>query len=83
MSASYTSAALGSLGLNLDSDNYADTYLPVDAKVSYAISPTFKPFIELRNLNGEPRLRYAGSPERRVAHEIYSWTLYAGIDWSR
>ena len=44
---------------------------------------TFKPFFELRNLNREPRRRYAGSPERRVAHEIYSWTLYAGIDWSR
>ena len=83
VSASYTSATLGSLGLNLDSDNYADSYLPIDAKASYAISPHFKPFIEVRNLNNEPRLRYAGSTERRVAHEIYSWTLYAGIDWSR
>ena len=83
VSASYTSPMLGSLAGSLEGDNYADSYLPVDAKVSYAVSRHFRPFVELRNLNDEPRLRYAGSRDRRVAHEIYSWTVYAGIDWSR
>ena len=83
VSASYTSPMLGSLAGSLEGDNYADGYLPVDAKVSYAVSRHFRPFVELRNLNDEPRLRYAGSRDRRVAHEIYSWTVYAGIDWSR
>jgi len=83
VSASYTSPMLGSLGADLDGDNYADSYLPVDAKISYAVNRHFRPFVEVRNLNDEPRLRYAGTRDRRVAHEIYSWTLYAGMDWSR
>jgi hypothetical protein len=38
-------------------------------------------FFEARNLNDEPRIRYARIPSRRTAHEIYSRDFYAGIDW--
>jgi hypothetical protein len=41
----------------------------------------FRGFVEGRNLNDAPRIRYAAIPERRTAHEIYSRDFYAGIDW--
>ena len=49
--------------------------------MSFPISRMFRGFVEARNLNDEPRIRYAAIPDRRTAHEIYSRDFYAGIDW--
>jgi hypothetical protein len=81
LSLSFQSPSLGSLGVVRDSDNYSDYYTPVDAKVSFPLMRRLRGFVELRNLNDEPRRRYAGIRERRVQHEIYSRDVYAGIDW--
>lgn len=45
------------------------------------MSRVLRGFVELRNLNNEPRRRYAGTSERRVAHELYLRDFYAGLDW--
>lgn len=81
LSLSFQSPALGAIGTSADRDNYADWYAPLDAKVSVPVARMFRAFIEARNLNDEPRIRYSGVPNRRTAHEIYSRDLYAGIDW--
>ena len=81
MSLSFQGPALGSVGVNSDGDIYADWYRPLDAKVSFPISRLLRGFVEGRNLNDAPRIRYAAIPERRTAHEIYSRDFYAGIDW--
>ena len=78
---SFQGPALGSVGVNSDGDIYADWYRPLDAKVSFPISRLLRGFVEGRNLNDAPRIRYAATPERRTAHEIYSRDFYAGIDW--
>ena len=81
LSLSFQGPALGSVGANADGDIYADWYRPLDAKISFPISRVLRGFIEGRNLNDAPRIRYAATPSRRTAHEIYSRDFYAGIDW--
>lgn len=78
---SYTSPNLGILGTDADMDNYADSYTTLDAKLSVPLSRGLRGILELRNLNDEARLRYAGVPERRTSYEIYSWNINAGFDW--
>lgn len=77
---SYTSPNLGSLA-GVGFDNYADSYTTLDAKLSVPLNRRVRSFVDFRNLNDEPRLRYSGSPERRTSYEIYSWTINAGFDW--
>jgi len=81
VSVSFQSSTLGSLGSGPESDNYGDAYTPVDAKVSFPMTRLLRGFVEVRNLNSEPRRRYAGTSDRRVQHEIYSRDFYAGLDW--
>ncbi len=78
---SYTSPNLGALASGLDTDNYADSYTTVDAKISVPLSRRLRGFVDLRNLNDEARFRYSGVPERRTSYEIYSWTINIGFDW--
>jgi TonB-dependent receptor len=81
LSLSFQSSALASIGATADADIFADWYTPLDAKVSFPITRVLRVFVEGRNLNDEARIRYARTPSRRTAHEIYSRDLYAGIDW--
>ena len=81
VSLSFQSDALGSVGADADGDIFSAWYRPLDAKVSFPISRMFRGFVEGRNLNDAPRIRYAAIPDRRTAHEIYSRDFYAGIDW--
>ncbi len=81
VSVSFQSPTLGAVGSGPESDNYGDSYTPVDAKVSFPMTRVLRGFVELRNLNDAPRRRYAGTSDRRVHHEIYSCDFYAGIDW--
>ncbi len=81
VSLSFNSPALGSVGADADSDNYADWYRVWDLKVSAPITGGIRGLVELSNFGDEHRLRYAGVSSRRVADERYSWSLYAGIDW--
>ncbi len=78
---SYTSPNLGLLASGPDFDNYADGYTTLDAKISVPLNRRVRGFMDFRNLNDEPRLRYSGAPERRTSFEIYSWTINAGFDW--
>jgi hypothetical protein len=81
LSVSFNSPALGSVGQDADSDNYADWYRVVDLKFSAPVRRGLRALLEVGNANDERRRRYAGAPERRVQDEIYSWNLYAGLDW--
>ena len=81
LSLSFQGPALGSVGANLDMDNYADWYLPLDAKVSFPVTRMLRGFVEGRNLNNATRVRYAGIDERRTAEELYLRDFYLGIDW--
>jgi hypothetical protein len=81
LSLSFQGPALGAIGAAADMDNYADWYTPLDAKISFPVTRRFRGFVEARNLNDEPRIRYAGTPDRRTAHEIYSRDFFAGLDW--
>jgi TonB-dependent receptor len=81
LSVSFQGPALGSIGASASSDNYADWYTPIDAKISFPLAKMFRGFVEGRNLNDESRRRYAGTPDRRTAHEWYSRDFYAGVDW--
>ncbi len=62
-----------------NADNYGDSYTTMDVKMSIA-GESASAFVELRNLNDEARrrCRIAGV---RTSYEIYSWNLFAGIDW--
>ena len=53
----------------------------MDAKVSVPLNRRLRGFLELRNLNDEPRRRFSGTSQYRTSYEIYSWNLYAGVDW--
>lgn len=81
LSLSFQGPALGSVGSNLDMDNYAAWYLPLDAKVSFPVARRLRGFVEGRNLNNATRVRYAGIGDRRTAEELYLRDFYAGIDW--
>jgi hypothetical protein len=81
LSLSFNSPSLGSVGTNNDTDNYGDTYRVVDFKFSAPIARGLRGMIEIGNLNDEHRLRYAGTRERRVQDEVYSWNLFVGVDW--
>ena len=81
LSLSFQGPALAGVGAAAASDVFTDWYTPLDAKVSFPLSRILRGFIEARNLNDEPRIRYAGSPDRRTSDEIYSRDFYAGIDW--
>jgi TonB-dependent receptor len=81
VSLSFNSPSLGSIGTNRDTDNYGDTYRVVDVKVSAPLARGLRGMVEIGNLNDEHRLRYAGTPDRRVQDEVYSWNLFVGIDW--
>jgi TonB-dependent receptor len=81
LSLSFQGPALASVGATAAADVFTDWYTPIDAKVSFPLTRVLRGFIEGRNLNDEPRIRYAGQPNRRTAHEIYSRDFYAGIDW--
>lgn len=78
---SYTSPNLGSLGGNVEGDDYADNYTTLDAKLSVPLNRRLRGFVDFRNINDEARRRYSGVPERRTRFEIYSWTINAGFDW--
>jgi TonB-dependent receptor len=78
---SFNSPSLGSVGTNRDNDNYGDTYRVVDMKVSAPLARGLRGMVEIGNLNDEHRRRYAGSRDRRVQDEVYSWNLFAGVDW--
>lgn len=78
---SYTSPNLGALASGPNFDNYADSYTTLDVKVSVPLSPRLRGFVDLRNLNNEPRTRFSGAPERRTSYEIYSWNVNAGFDF--
>jgi TonB-dependent receptor len=80
-SVSYNSPSLGTLGSAALTDNYGDSYTTMDVKVSVPLNRYLRGFLELRNLNDEPRRRYSGEPQYRTSHEIYSWNLFAGVDW--
>ena len=73
---------LSALAEQDDADVYTDWYTPLDARVSFPVTRLLRGFIEARNLNDEARIRYAGAPERRTAHEIYARDFYVGIDRS-
>lgn len=81
LSLSFNSPSLGSVGDGPESDNYGDSYRIVDFKLSVPVRRGLRALLELGNLNDERRRRYAGSSELRVQDEIYSWNLYAGLDW--
>jgi TonB-dependent receptor len=81
LSLSFQGPSLLSVGANADADVFSDWYTPLDAKVSFPVTRILRMFFEARNLNDEPRIRYAGVSSRRTAHEIYSRDFYAGIDW--
>lgn len=81
LSLSFQGPALGGVGATAAADSYADWYRPLDAKLSFPVTRYFRGFIEARNLTNEARVGYAGTPNRRTAHEIYSRDFYAGIDW--
>ena len=81
LSLSFHSPNLGTVGTNVNNDNYPDTYRVVDFKVSAPIARGLRGLVELGNLNNEYRRRYAGSPERRTQDERYSWNLSVGLDW--
>jgi TonB-dependent receptor len=81
LSISFQGPALAGVGATAAADIFTDWYTPVDAKVSFPLTRMLRGFVEARNLNDEPRIRYAGVPDRRTAHEIYSRDFYAGIDW--
>lgn len=78
---SYTGPSLGALGANTATDNYGDSYTTLDAKVSVPLNRRLRGFVELRNLNDEPRRRYSGTPAYRTNYEIYSWNVFTGVDW--
>ena len=80
-SISYNSPSLGTLGSGASTDNYGDTYTTMDAKVSVPLNRRLRGFLELRNLNDEPRRRFSGTSQYRTSYEIYSFNLYAGVDW--
>ena len=71
----------GTLGSGASTDNYGDSYTTMDAKISVPLNRRLRSFLELRNLNDEPRRRYSGTPQYRTSYEIYSWNLFAGVDW--
>jgi len=81
LSMSFNSPALGSVGSDVDGDNYADWYRVLELKLSAPLTRGIRGLVELSNLGDEHRLRYAGVSDRRVADERYSWSFYAGIDW--
>ncbi len=81
LSISFQGPSLLSVGANEAADIFSDWYTPLDAKVSFPLTRVLRGFVEARNLNDEPRIRYAQTPTRRTAHEIYSRDFYAGIDW--
>jgi TonB-dependent receptor len=81
LSLSFHSPSLGSVGTSPDTDNYGDRYRVVDFKLSAPIRRGLRGLIEFGNLNDERRRRYAGDSSLRVQDEIYSWNLFAGLDW--
>ncbi|HSC28087.1 MAG TPA: TonB-dependent receptor [Vicinamibacterales bacterium] len=81
LSLSFNSPSLGSVGTSPAGDNYGDTYRVVDFKLSVPIRRGVRGLVEFGNLNDERRRRYAGNSSLRVQDEIYSWNLYAGLDW--
>ena len=81
LSVSFNSPSLGSVGTGPASDNYGDTYRVMDFKFSAPIRRGLRALFEMGNLNDERRRRYAGSSPYRVQDEIYSWNLWAGLDW--
>jgi TonB-dependent receptor len=81
LSLSFNSPNLGTVGANLNSDNYGDTYRVVDFKISAPITRGLRGLVEVGNINNEYRRRYAGSPELRTQDERYSWNLSFGLDW--
>ena len=81
VSLSFQSASLGTVGGSAASDNYSDRYTPLDAKVSFPLQRRLRGFLEFRNLNDEPRRRFAGISDRRVQHELYARDVFFGVDW--
>ena len=53
----------------------------MDFKFSAPIRRGLRALLELGNLNDERRRRWAGESPYRTQDEIYSWNLYAGLDW--
>jgi len=80
-SVSYNSPSLGTVGSGASTDNYGDSYTTMDVKMSVPLNRRLRGFLELRNLNDEARRRYSGTPQYRTSNEIYSWNLFAGVDW--
>ena len=62
---------LADVGSGALTDNYGDSYTTMDFKVSVPLNRYLRSFVELRNLNDEPRRRYSGS-KRSMSVRI-SW----------
>jgi TonB-dependent receptor len=76
----YTSAYLDTVGASAAVDTYFNRFRRVDAKVSYALTPRLKVFVEGQNLNDETLWEYQGGrPDWLIGYEQYGRTTYLGL----
>jgi TonB-dependent receptor len=79
---SYTGEFLRGVGADREVDPFRARRVPVDARVSYDLTPRVSVFVNARNINDVPDSNFSGRSNRRTAQEIYSWTGWAGVKWS-
>lgn len=75
-----SSEYLDSVGDSVDTDTYFNEFERIDAKVSYALTPSVSIFIEGQNLNDETLWEYQGArPHWPIGYEQYGRTTYIGL----
>lgn len=77
----YAGSYLTGVSAGPETDSYRYRRKPVDARVSYQFTPKVSAFVNVRNITDAADENYSGRPERRTAHESYSWSAWMGVNW--
>ncbi len=76
----HTSAYLDTVAASAADDTYFNRFRRLDAKLSYAVTPRLKVFVEGQNLNDETLWEYQGGrPDWQIGYEQYGRTTYVGL----
>lgn len=79
LAVSYRDAYLETVGPTPDDDVYFGDRAQIDFKTSWTLPNEMELFVSVSNLNDASRVEYQGVPSRRLAEEIYDYSISFGI----
>ncbi|RMI14702.1 MAG: TonB-dependent receptor [Calditrichaeota bacterium] len=83
LSANYTSDLMYRVGDTPDFDRFIDDHLQIDFSAAYQVVKGVSLYVQMINLNNEPKREYFGEETRPRLNEFYSWWMRGGLKITR